>query len=509
MTNTQPLPPAPVLKRSSRLLGASALAALLGAGSILTTTALVSTPSAAHAQVAFGVSVNFAPPALPIYAQPAIPGPGYLWQPGYWAWDGDDGDYYWVPGAWVLAPQPGLLWTPAYWGWNDGAYLFHEGYWGPQVGFYGGIAYGFGYTGFGYAGGYWNNNHFFYNRAVNNISNVRITNVYNRTVVNNQGSRASFNGPGGVAARPTAQQLAAARGPHVGPTSMQRQNARMAMAQPQFRASANHGVPPVAATAHAGSFHGAGVVTTARAGSATPYRGSGKANAFAGRQNTGAQASIARGGAAAGHTSGSVAAHGPGAQQSLARGGQATSHMQRSFGHAANAQQSLATRSTVTTHAHGSLGHTPNGRQFARSGAAAGHAQGAVGRGPVSHQYYAHARANVSHAPGSFGGGARESAFARSAPTRPSHVTASVQHNPQPAFARGGAAREHASAQFTHNPAPRPSLARSEPSFARGGPPAGHAPVERAAPSRQALAHSAPAPSRGPEPQPRERRQQG
>ena len=56
------------------------------------------------------VSITIAPPVLPVYVQPALPGPGYIWTPGYWAY-GDD-DYYWVPGTWVLPPTVGLLWTP-------------------------------------------------------------------------------------------------------------------------------------------------------------------------------------------------------------------------------------------------------------------------------------------------------------------------------------------------------------------------------------------------------------
>jgi len=47
-------------------------------------------PQPAFAQIAIGVSVTLAPPVLPIYEQPEIPGPGYIWTPGYWAW-GDDG----------------------------------------------------------------------------------------------------------------------------------------------------------------------------------------------------------------------------------------------------------------------------------------------------------------------------------------------------------------------------------------------------------------------------------
>jgi hypothetical protein len=42
-----------------------------------------------------------------------------------------------------------------------------------------------GYTGAGYEGGYWRDGNFFYNRTVNNISSVSITNVYNKTVVVN------------------------------------------------------------------------------------------------------------------------------------------------------------------------------------------------------------------------------------------------------------------------------------------------------------------------------------
>src|SRR4051812_14202046 len=41
------------------------------------------------------VSVTVAPPVLPVYVQPACPGDGYIWTPGYWAY-GPDG-YYWVP----------------------------------------------------------------------------------------------------------------------------------------------------------------------------------------------------------------------------------------------------------------------------------------------------------------------------------------------------------------------------------------------------------------------------
>src|SRR6202045_1836217 len=84
-----------------------------------------------------GISVGFPPPELPVYEQPLWAGDGYLRTPGYWAYADDD--YYWVPGTWVMAPEVGFLWTPAYWGWGGNAFVFYEGYWGPRVGFYGGI----------------------------------------------------------------------------------------------------------------------------------------------------------------------------------------------------------------------------------------------------------------------------------------------------------------------------------------------------------------------------------
>ena len=115
-----------------RLVGLLGLASLL-----MVLPAVFSSPAAA--QIGIGISVRIGPPALPVYEQPQCPSEGYLWTPGYWAWDDDNG-YYWVPGTWVEAPEPGLLWTPGYWGWNDGAYAWNDGYWGPQVGFYGGIA---------------------------------------------------------------------------------------------------------------------------------------------------------------------------------------------------------------------------------------------------------------------------------------------------------------------------------------------------------------------------------
>jgi WXXGXW repeat (2 copies) len=204
------------------------------------------------------VTVDRAPPPLPVYSQPPVPAPGYIWTPGYWAWDDGQNDYYWTPGTWVEPPRPGLLWTPGYWGWVGGIYLFHRGYWGPQVGFYGGINYGYGYAGDGYQGGRWDNGTFFYNRTVNNISNTSITNVYDKTIiVNREVTNASFNGGhGGIDARPTPGQKAYAREAHFAPTRVQAHHAAAARNDRALFLSENRGKPPIAAVGRPGKLEG-------------------------------------------------------------------------------------------------------------------------------------------------------------------------------------------------------------------------------------------------------------
>lgn len=198
-------------------------------------------PSAASAGVA--VSITIAPPVLPVYVQPPCPTDGYLWSPGYWAW-GPDG-YYWVPGVWVAPPRVGVLWTPGYWGFVGGNYLWHAGYWGPHVGFYGGVNYGFGYGGIGFGGGIWAGSVFRYNTAVLNVNTTVVRNVYvDRTVINNVSvSHVSFNGPGGIRAQASAQELAAAREQHFQTTANQMSHEQAAARDRTQLASVNNGHP--------------------------------------------------------------------------------------------------------------------------------------------------------------------------------------------------------------------------------------------------------------------------
>lgn len=229
---------------------------------------ILTVPTVSSAQV--GIAITIGPPALPVYEQPPCPGEGYLWTPGYWAYDDDDADYYWVPGTWVMAPEVGFLWTPGWWGWGGSAFIFHEGYWGPQVGFYGGISYGFGYFGEGFEGGRWDNGHFFYNRSVTNVNVTNVHHVYNTTVVNNTTvNRVSYNGGnGGVTARPTPEQERAANERHLPPVAVQTQHVQAARTNRELRASVNQGKPPVAATVRPGEFRG-GAVPAKEAGA--PY----------------------------------------------------------------------------------------------------------------------------------------------------------------------------------------------------------------------------------------------
>jgi WXXGXW repeat (2 copies) len=226
------------------------------------------TPSTSSAQVA--VSISVAPPPLPVYEQPPLPAPGWIWAPGYWAW-GPEG-YFWVPGTWVEAPQPGLLWTPGYWGWSDGLYVWNPGYWGPVVGFYGGVNYGFGYVGHGYEGGYWRGGDFFYNRSVTNVTNVNVVNVYNKTVINNvTENRVSYvGGPGGIVAKPTAGEEQAAQGRHLPATAVQTQQREAAATHHELLASVNHGKPEIAATARPNEFSGHAVAASRAGGPMQP-----------------------------------------------------------------------------------------------------------------------------------------------------------------------------------------------------------------------------------------------
>src|ERR1700724_3487061 len=184
---------------------------------------VVAFSAASFSQIAVGISVRIGPPPLPVYAQPICPGPGYFWPPGYWAWNDE-----------------------------------------------GGCNYGFGYTGVGFVGGEWRGREFFYNRSVMNVSVTNVTNVYNRTVIVNNTRNVSFNGRGGVEARPTSQEERFSREPHNAALAAQTQHEHAARQNRQLFASENHGRPAIAATAKPAEVNGPHVQPARAAGA--PYR---------------------------------------------------------------------------------------------------------------------------------------------------------------------------------------------------------------------------------------------
>jgi len=212
----------------------------------------------AQAQIGVALSINIAPPALPVYEQPPLPAPGYMWTPGYWSY-GEAG-YFWVPGVWAQPPSAGLLWTPGYWGYEGGAYGWHRGYWGPHVGFYGGVNYGFGFGGVGFAGGEWRGGVFAYNSAVANFGSVHVTNVYeNRTIVEQTTivnvNHVSFNGGEGISVHASAVEMQAANERHFEPTPNQVQHETFASQDRAQLASVNQGRPATMAAANVNEYH--------------------------------------------------------------------------------------------------------------------------------------------------------------------------------------------------------------------------------------------------------------
>src|SRR5215472_12317163 len=210
-----------------------------------------------QAQIGVAISINIAPPALPVYEQPPLPAAGYIWTPGYWSY-GEAG-YFWVPGVWVQPPTAGLLWTPGYWGYEGGVYGWHGGYWGPHVGFYGGVNYGFGYGGVGFAGGEWRGGEFAYNRAVANFGTVRVTNVYEdrvivtrNTIVNE--NHVCFNGGVGLSVHASAIETQAANEHHFEATSEQVRHVSFAGQDRAQLASVNGGRPAMMASANVGAY---------------------------------------------------------------------------------------------------------------------------------------------------------------------------------------------------------------------------------------------------------------
>jgi hypothetical protein len=85
--------------------------------------ALCMAPAAVMAQV----MVRVAPPAPIVEVHDRPPHPGWVWNDGYYRWNGHK--YIWVKGRWVNPPHPGAVWVAHHWEQRNGGWVLIEGHW--------------------------------------------------------------------------------------------------------------------------------------------------------------------------------------------------------------------------------------------------------------------------------------------------------------------------------------------------------------------------------------------
>jgi len=83
--------------------------------------------SVAQARVDVDIVIGVPPPVAVVETAPA-PRSGYVYAPGYWAWDGNR--HVWVRGR-TIVERPGYTWVSDRWEPVSGRYRFVPGYWEP------------------------------------------------------------------------------------------------------------------------------------------------------------------------------------------------------------------------------------------------------------------------------------------------------------------------------------------------------------------------------------------
>src|SRR5262249_34139372 len=78
------------------------------------------------------VCVRVGPPAPVVERVVVAPGPGYVWTPGYYRWDGRA--YVWIPGRHVLAPRPHAVWVQGHWVRERRGWYWIDGHWRAKAG---------------------------------------------------------------------------------------------------------------------------------------------------------------------------------------------------------------------------------------------------------------------------------------------------------------------------------------------------------------------------------------
>jgi hypothetical protein len=73
------------------------------------------------------IYVRVGPPAPIVETAIVAPGPGYIWTPGFYRWDG--AAYLWLPGRYVRPPRPRAAWVPGHWVRERHGWYFVDGHW--------------------------------------------------------------------------------------------------------------------------------------------------------------------------------------------------------------------------------------------------------------------------------------------------------------------------------------------------------------------------------------------
>src|SRR4029077_3502428 len=174
---------------------------------------------------------------------------------------------------------------------------------------------------------------FRYNRAVTHVNTSVIHNTYvNKQVFNNNRSRASFNGPGGTTAKPTAKEQAAVKAEHIPATSSQQSRVEAAKNDPDLHAANNHGKPKAEAIK-------------------APHRNN-EAQTSAGKANGKAGGEAANGNSAFGHQQGDATTRTTGSQNN-AHGKAQSANANASHAKKAALHDGDATQMKSKSHANG------------------------------------------------------------------------------------------------------------------------------------------------------------
>jgi hypothetical protein len=98
-------------------------------GNAVLATVLLSSALAVPASALAGTRVyaQVAPPAPLVEAVAVPPGPGYVWVPGYYRWDGRT--YFWAPGRYAVPPRPHAAWVPGRWNRHHQGWYWTNGRW--------------------------------------------------------------------------------------------------------------------------------------------------------------------------------------------------------------------------------------------------------------------------------------------------------------------------------------------------------------------------------------------